>query len=1118
MTTTAERLRSYWGERQFDRTRLVALAVQYWEIALFATLIGVALGLRFWGLGARAIHHDESLHMLYAWDLAQGKGYEHVPFMHGPFQFFGSAAMFKIFGDSDFTARLLYASFGSALVGLPYFLRGFIGRTGAIIAAVLLAVSPSLLYFSRFARGDIYMAFWTLAMVIVVWRYLKEQKPIYLYGVPLFLMLGFVTKEVTFMTTTIFLAYLEYLLANDMVDQVRASRTLRPWQIVSAYAVLVPTAWLIAAFWPLLEGPRKRWSLQTLPPAGHVVIIMGTFALPLFAPGVQKIPFLSLGDVDKYDEPSGPEPLMQLSVLFFILASAYIGLLWNWRVWGIGALIFYVPFFLLYTTFFTNGGDIWAPGGDFWHGEGGWWTGMWGSLDYWLGQQLVRRGGQPDYYYLMTVPIYDFLPLVFATGGALFYAFRGRLEQKLLTLAAVLLIFVFSVIPKDSASFIGQYHVHAGFIIAIAAVLLLSMDTFTKFLVFWSLSMLFAISVAGEKMPWLTIHIALPLSILAARVLSDIFSTLGHEFRKRATEAQDAGAQRKQKKEPEEEAAPALTPERLLPLLYGGALAFAAALIFQAAGPASGLGVVAWLLSAGALGAVLWTANQASWKAAGQVAAVALFAALFVFTVRAAIMAAYDEGDPDGYPQEMLIYAQGSPKLDVILNQIERVAEASGQGKDLNVIVDNSSNVWPWPWYLRDQHHELSNFDPDFAPAPGSVVLVSVKNQDKMQPFLDQYEDPIPYTHMWWFPEFYKGLSAGDFLGDVFRGRLLSTWRAYYIDRTVRGGAATPDMLAFFPKEFGSVIDVTPVPGIAGPSHTLPEESVTVIGQPGSGPGAFAQPADLAVDADGNIYVADTLNHRFQKISPDGLPVTIGEEGTGEGQFGNPRQQSEDFPEDGPWGVGIDPLGNVYVADTWNHRLQKFGPDLAFVQEWGAGEFFGPRDIAVDAVGDVYVVDTGNKRVLKYQNNGQLIAVFGRPGNGPAEFSEPTSISIAPNGDIYVADFWNQRIQHFNPEFEYIDEIAVPSWGSQGITDRGYIVALEGGRVLATDPANGRIIAFGPDGEKVASWALPSTIGTTRPVGITVDEQGQAYISDAAASHIVRVSVLVLFSQPPEEP
>ncbi|MBI4571003.1 MAG: hypothetical protein HY723_03565, partial [Chloroflexi bacterium] len=383
---------------------------------------------------------------------------------------------------------------------------------------------------------------------------------------------------------------------------------------------------------------------------------------------------------------------------------------------------------------------------------------------------------------------------------------------------------------------------------------------------------------------------------------------------------------------------------------------------------------------------------------------------------------------------------------------------------------------------------------------------------------LDQYEDPIPYTHMWWFPEFYKGHSAGDFLGDVFRGRLLSTWRAYYIDRTVRGGSATPDMLAFFPKEFGSVIDVTPVPGIAGPSNTLPEESVTVIGQPGSGPGAFSQPADLAVDADGNIYVADTLNHRFQKISPDGLPVTIGEEGTDEGQFGNPRQQNEDFPEDGPWGVGIDPLGNVYVADTWNHRLQKFGPDLEFVQEWGAGEFFGPRDIAFDAVGNVYVVDTGNKRVLKYQNNGQLIAVFGRPGNGPAEFSEPTSISFAPNGDIYVADFWNQRIQHFNPEFEYIDEIAVPSWGSQGITDRGYIVALEGGRVLATDPANGRIIAFGTDGEEVASWALPSTIGTTRPVGITVDERGQAYISDAAASHIIRVSVLVLFSQPPEEP
>jgi predicted membrane-bound mannosyltransferase/DNA-binding beta-propeller fold protein YncE len=1112
--TTAERLRTYWGERQIDRERLTALAVRYWEIALYAGLVGLALGMRLWGLGSRAIHHDESLHMFYSWELAEGRGYVHVPFMHGPLQFFLNAAIFKVpfFGDNDFTARLVYAIFGAALVALPFFLRGFLGRTGALLAALLLAFSPSLLYFSRFARNDILIAFFTLATVVVIWRYLKERKESYLLALPALLMLGFATKEVTFITTAMFLVYLEVLLAQDLVDQVRASRALSPAQTLLAYAFFLAFGWAVAILWPLLEQQRKRWSLETLPAAAHLAIVMGTFALPQFAPAIQRIGF---GDVNLYDEPPGPEPLMQLSILLALLISAYIGLMWNWRVWALGAAIFYVPYFLLYTTFFTNGGDIWNPGGDFWHGEGGWWTGVWGSLDYWLSQQLVRRGSQPDYYYMMTVPVYEFLPLIFATGGALFYAFRGKLEQKLLSLAAVLLITVFALIPEGSAGFIGDHHEAWAFLVALAAVLLLPMEAFTKFLLYWALAMYFGVTVAGEKMPWLTVHIALPLALLAAKIVADVLSAVATEFSRR----REAAARTRAERRGEDEEAASFAPERLLPLAAGGAFGLLAALIFQATGPASGPSVLAWLLALGALGAVLWTYRGYSWRAAGQVAVVALFASMFVFTVRAAGMAAYDEGDPDGYPQELLIYAQGSPKLDIILAQIEELGEVSGLGKDLNVIVDNSVNVWPWPWYLRDQRHELNNFDGTFAPAPGSVVLVSVSNQDQMQPYLDDYLDPIPYTHMWWFPEFYKGESRGpaspsDFLSTFFSGAYFSAWRAYLIDRDVFGASAGPDMLAFFPKGFDFDVDVPPTPGIAGPSAPLPEGSYTIIGAPGSGPGAFSQPADIAVDAEGNLYIVDTLNHRVQKIAPDGQATVIGQLGGDEGQFADPF--SDDYQvHDGPWGVAIDSRGTLYVADTWGYRIQKFGPDLQFIQQWGIGELFGPRDVEIDAEGNVLVVDTGNKRIMIYRENGEFVRFFGRPGGGPGEFSEPSSLSIAPNGDIYVADYWNQRIQHFDPTFEYVGEIAVPSWGSQGVTDRAYIVALEGGRVLATDPANGRVLAFGPDGTEVASWRLPTGIGTTRPVGIAIDANGMVYISDGATSQVVRVSVLQLFAPPP---
>ena len=1112
--TTTERLRSYMGDRQIDRDQLTSLAARYWYVAAFASLIAVALGLRLWGLGDRAIHHDESLHMFYAWELFQGSGYEHIPFMHGPFQFFGSALTFRLFGDSDFTARLLYAAFGAALVGMPFLLRSYIGRSGALIAAGLLAISPTLLYFSRFARNDIYIAVFTLATVIVIWRYLKEQKQSYLYALPVLLMLGFVTKEVTFITTAIFLIYLEFQLTSDLVDQLRASRSMRPVEVALTYVALVPTAWLIAIFWPLLEGPRKRWSLTTLPAAGHLAIIMGTFALPQFAAGVQKIPFLSLGDADVFNGPD-EGTVKVLAIVIFFAASAYIGLLWNWRVWAIGAVLFYIPFFLLYTTFFTNGGDIWNvytfftneggglwhTSGQFWRGEGGFWTGIWGSLDYWLSQQLVRRGSQPDYYYFITLPVYEFLPLVFATGGALYYAFRGKLEQKLLAAAALLLVVFFSVLP-DSVWLIGDYRIHAAFLIAIGAVLVLSIDGFTKFLLFWMLSIFFGITVAGEKMPWLTVHLALPVALLAAKVLDDVLSSVGTAKAAASVEAPPERGRRGGRKE-----AKGLPFERLLPLGAGATLAVASAATFIAFGPSSATSILPWLLAAAALGAVVWAASSVSWQAAGQVAVVGLFAALLVFTVRAGATAAFDEGTPDSYPQELLIYAQGSPKLGLIREEIERLATESGLGDDLNVVIDNSVNVWPWPWYMRGRPYQLENFDGDFEPKPGSVVLISNANQPKIQPFVDQYQDPIPYKHMWWFPERYKGLDTNGFLGDAFTLDLLNTWRSYFIDRQLRDASESPDMLAYFPNELGFVIDVPVTPDVAGPADPLPAESLEIVGGAGEEAGQFSRPADLVLDAEGNLYVVDSLNHRIQKLARDGSVLTIGSEGADAEEFANPR--SDDYQvDDGPWGIGVDADGNIYVADTWNHRIQKFGPDLEFIQEWGGG-LFGPRDLAIDSKGNLLVVDTGNHRIVAYTTDGQLVDEIGREGGGEGEFREPTSVSVAANGDIYVADFWNQRIQRFNADFGYLDEISVPTWGSRGVTDRAYIVALPDGRVLATDPANARIIVLAATGEEVASWSLPSPIGS-RPVGITVNALGDVYISDGLTSQITRLPLATL--------
>ena len=1089
MTTTAERLRSYWGERNIDADRLTALATRYWEVALYATLISFALGLRLWDLGARAIHHDEALHMFYAWELFMGRGYEHVPFMHGPLQFFGSAVIFRIFGDSDYTARLLYAVVGAGMVGAPFFLRSYLGRTGALTAALLLAISPTLLYFSRFARGDIFMVAFTLGLAIVIWRYLKEQKEAYLYAIAPLLVLSFLTIELTFMTTAIFLIYLEFQLARDLVDQVRAARPLKQEQILLAYVILLPSAWLIAALWPVLQSQRKTWSLTTLPPAGDLIVLIGTLSIVLFGPAIKKLP----GGNDQFyqDIAGGQNGLFWGTTIVLLFGSAWVGLSWRPRLWALSAAAFYIPFVLLFTTGFTN--------------MGGFKSGIWGSLDYWLGQQHVRRGNQPDYYYFMMTPVYEFLPLVFALGGSLYYAFRGKVEDRLLAGGALLLALLFAIIP-GSLPIVGDLW-KLSFLVVIGAVMLLPMEGFTKFLLFWTLSILFALSIAGEKMPWLLIHLAVPLALLAAKVLDHILSSVPATFAKLST-----GEQR------------TLSPNGYWPLALGGALALAAAAIFQWAGPAAPFSIVAWLLSLAAAAVVYRTATSLSWQAAGQVAAVGLFAAMIPFTLRAAGDAAYDQGAQSAYPREMFIYAQGAPTLGTIHDEIERVAETSGLGRNLQVVIDNSINIWPWPWYMRDHPYQVNNFDEDFTPPAGAIVLISQAKQDKMQPYADDYYEPIPYRHMWWFPEFYRGLEPGEFLIDALRLQYLSTWRGYFIDRAVPGANDPPDHLAYFPKSFEP--PTPPVtPTVPVEADTLAEGVVSVIAEPGGEPGQFSQPADMWIDDAGNLYVVDTQNHRIQRLSEDGATwETAGEEGGDDGEFGNPRSDTYQV-DDGPWGITVDQAGRIYVADTWNGRIQVFDADLEFVRQWGQGELFGPRDVAIDGDGNVLIVDTGNHRIARYTPEGDLIESFGKPddqepgkfvsGDGPGEFFEPTSISIAGNGDIYVSDFWNKRIQVFDGQLRYRSEIAVESWGSQGVTDRAYILVLPDSHVLATDPGNGRILVFDAEGEEVATWRLPSAAGTTRPVGLAVDALGRVYISDGFNSRIVRVPLPELLTPPP---
>ncbi len=167
------------------------------ELGLYAGLVALALVLRLIDLGDRPFHHDESQDAYFSFTR---DGFEYNPLLHGPLRFYLTAAMFGIFGDGDFTARLAPALMGTAMIALPWFLRDQLGRVGAFVAAAFLAVGPSYLYFSRFAREDIYIACITLGLFVVVLRFLDDPRRWHPAAAGALLAASFATKESTFIT------------------------------------------------------------------------------------------------------------------------------------------------------------------------------------------------------------------------------------------------------------------------------------------------------------------------------------------------------------------------------------------------------------------------------------------------------------------------------------------------------------------------------------------------------------------------------------------------------------------------------------------------------------------------------------------------------------------------------------------------------------------------------------------------------------------------------------------------------------------------------------------------------------------------------------------------------
>jgi uncharacterized protein (TIGR03663 family) len=486
---------------------------ELWTMIAFWAVILLGAVLRFWDLGAKPLHWDESLHAYYSMQLLHNNienwagclnsatsdaCYSYNPLLHGPFQFHVMAFVYLIgqmvgapdHGINTTTARIAAAILGTIMIGLPYFLRQYLGKVGAWIASFLIAVSPSLVYYSRFAREDIYMATFTLLLIISVVQYVRTHKLKWAIAAGLAFVLSYATKEATFLSIGVFGSFAGALLVWELVTGLVRSSSERDMgcQSDSEYFFDRSSA----------NPPPRSLVVSLLAPIFGVSVLLNYFGVV----GLLAIAVLGLTkDISIFVNSSPanmnvaqnivrnvknftfyfalPASIILLAVVVFIILlleeravnegkprtnwlAARVDAVHQrflhtivsmpWTHWFFTIVFSWLVFMVLFTALFTN--------------MMGLADGIWQGLFYWITQQTVERGGQPWYYYFMLIPLYEQIGLVFALVGIVYSLFRPT--------------------------------------------------RFRLFLIYWFIGNFFIYSWAGEKMPWLVIHITMPMMLLAA--------------------------------------------------------------------------------------------------------------------------------------------------------------------------------------------------------------------------------------------------------------------------------------------------------------------------------------------------------------------------------------------------------------------------------------------------------------------------------------------------------------------------------------------------------------------------------------------------------------------------
>lgn len=1050
--------------------------ISYEAVALVLIFVASIL-LHLNRLGDMAMHHDESIHAWVSWRFFTGAGpftcaggrlsdlYCYDPVYHGPSLYIFTFISYFLFGDGEWQSRLPQALAGIGLTASVLWLRPYLGRNGTLIVAAAVAISPVILYFTRFARHDGLMILWEFWIVVGLFRYIDSRNRAWLWLMAAGVGLATTTHELYYIIAFLFVWFIGVRVASEKLPQHILS---------TALLSIVGLSLLIEAL--ILSGV---WS--------------GQLTASLNADGIAVVMFfiagISLVLMQLWPRTPIIAPLAR-HLWHEARSDLYIAL-------GIAVGIFV----LFYSVFFTD------PRGIL--------DGLYQGLAYWLGsQQNVARGDQPWYYYLLVMGLNEPLALFGSVS---------------IVIAAVV-----AAVKRFRARNTSEHPVP-------------ELSLFLTFAIYWFVGALVFFSWAGEKMPWLTIHISVPALILIVIGVTQIIAGLK---------------------------APLGRTMWLVPGATVLTLASIAVGIAQLSGGTNAVqGIFPLLVAAGLLYGLFYLASKSSYADISRLVLLTVVVLLTAYTVRASWLINFEAPDTARDP---MVYTQTSPDVprivklvrDLAVNQTrnQRTSGDIAGGLSMPIIMDvggedGASLAWPLQWYFRDMKRLESRDDKFFTSAtPDSfnvqnaddseqelapVVLVSKDHvNDAAQTALEaNYVKLMDGQLNWWFPEgdkcsptgigyksfYYSSLSAREaaeacsaldttqlpsllapLLWPLDRSHWGSTWRYLMYrqlpDTFTIGGRA---MQTWVRKDLAGGSTNNSAGSVANTTYKIVAERTIALNELGNIRG-------IAVGNDGTVVVADTENHQIAIYDADGSErQRIGNLGNGTNQFNEPR------------GVALGPDGSIYVADTWNARVVKLSPAGDWVMTWGTGDqdfgegrtaamtdgteagnatkplgFFGPRGIAAGADGRIYLADTGNKRIVVTDDKGKFLYQWGSFGAGDGQFNEPIGVAVDGDGTVAVGDTWNGRIQYFasdgngqtNPT--PISTWRIAGWQSQTYDDP--YVALQGGRIAAAVPKRNAISLSSANGIETLRWGGSGndSASFTNPSGVAFGPDGKVYVVD----------------------